>query len=71
MIKTLARSLREHKKGSILKCGDAELEITGYKECFPDDCPLPKQGIVCPLQRAVAFAKVIKSGTVKLNDEAK
>ena len=63
--------VKEHKKGSTLTCGDAELEITGYKECFPDKCPLSGRGIVCPLQRSVAFARVVKDGTVKLGDEAK
>ena len=57
------------KKGSIIKIGDAELEITMFKECFPKECELPGQRVICPLRRSAAFAKVIKDGTVRIGDE--
>ena len=62
---------RDYKLGTVIACGDAELEITERKECFPKDCSLPGQGIICPLQRSASFAKVIKGGTIKIGDEIK
>ena len=57
------------KKGSRIKIGGAELELTMFKECFPNECELPGQRYICPLRRSAAFAKVVKDGTVKIGDE--
>lgn len=57
------------KIGSKLYCGDAELEVTGYKECFLDECNLARTKMICPIIAASCFAKVVKSGKVKIGDE--
>lgn len=62
-------SVKGLKKGHVIKIGEAELEITMFKECFPKECELPGQRFICPLRRSAAFAKVVKDGTVKIGDE--
>jgi MOSC domain-containing protein YiiM len=49
--------------------GTAEIEIIQKgKKCYPE-CVLVMAGTPCELPKGSAFAKVIKSGTAKLNDE--
>ncbi|NCC67462.1 MAG: MOSC domain-containing protein [Clostridia bacterium] len=49
--------------------GTAEIEIIQKgKKCYPE-CALVIARTPCELPKSSAFAKVIKSGTVKLNDE--
>ena len=62
-------SVKGLRKGSIIKIGNAELEVTMFKECFPKECELPRQRFICPLRRSAAFAKVISDGTVRIDDE--
>jgi len=62
--------VKDHKKGTQFKVGEATLEIIGYKGCFPEDCELAKNHIACPLQRGAGFARVIKGGKIKIGDEA-
>ena len=53
--------------GRRFSCGTALLEVTGYKHCFPGECPLPADGD-CPLRDGVLFAKVCRAGIVAEND---
>lgn len=60
--------LKEIKVGSLIKIGDAVIEITEIgKGCFPV-CSLVREGISCPLTREAIFGKVIKSGGIKIGD---
>ena len=53
--------------GDILEFNDVRLQITGKgKRCF-DECPIRRQGRVCPLPTNVAFARVIQGGTLKVH----
>ena len=55
--------------GSKIRIGETELEVTGFKECFPDTCGLAKSGGRCPIKASSVYAKITKGGTVKLGDE--
>lgn len=56
-------------EGQRFRVGTAEIEMIQIgKRCFPN-CPLVKQGKPCALPKACGFAKVIKSGCVKVNDK--
>ena len=56
-------------EGNKFTVGEAEIEISGIsKKCFPE-CPLVKRGTVCDIKKNCAFAKITKSGTVKIGDE--
>ena len=53
--------------GDILEFNDVRLQITEKgKRCF-DECPIRRQGRVCPLPTNVAFARVIQGGTLKVH----
>lgn len=57
--------------GQKFSVGTAEIEIIQKgKKCYPE-CPLVASGNPCKLPKGSAFAKIIKSGTVRLNDELK
>lgn len=57
------------KKGDKIKLGNSIIEITSTeKRCF-GECPLYQNNIKCPLVGNTIFAKVIKSGKVKLKDK--
>lgn len=57
------------KVGQKFSVGTAEIEIIQKgKKCFPE-CALIIAGTPCDLPKGSAFAKIIKSGKVKLNDE--
>lgn len=48
--------------------GDAVIEITQvYKKCH-DSCPKWDENATCQANKEVAFAKVIKSGYIKIED---
>ena len=56
------------KIGQKYAVGSAEIEIIqNGKKCYPE-CPLVMQGTPCNLTKGSAFAKVIKSGEVKVGD---
>lgn len=60
--------LNDIKTGSLIKVGRAIFQITEIgKRCFPE-CAMVKEGITCPLSTQVMFAKVTKSGSVKVGD---
>ena len=53
--------------GDILEFNNVRLQITEKgKRCF-DECPIRRQGRVCPLPMNVAFARVIQGGTLKVH----
>ncbi len=55
--------------GSIIKIGESIIEITQIgKECFLE-CRLLGNDNICPLPKEVIFAKVIKSGNIKIGDK--
>lgn len=54
--------------GTVLSLGTAKIEITStFKKCFPE-CAFVQSGKSCKIKKNCAFAKVIASGTVKMND---
>ena len=53
--------------GHILSIDDVSLQITSKgKRCF-EDCPLRKEGKQCQLANAVAFARVVRGGRLKVH----
>jgi hypothetical protein len=57
--------------GARLKFGNAELEITRVgKSCY-EDCAVLQSGEVCPLPNACAFARVVRGGRIRIDDEIK
>ena len=57
-------SLSECKKGDLIKCGDAVLELTAsIKSCHPELCSLVNEG-KCILAGSSRFAKVNCGGTI-------
>lgn len=59
------------KIGTKLKLGEAELEITQIgKECH-DKCAIYARVGDCVMPREGIFARVVKSGNIKVNDEIK
>ena len=60
----------ELEVGDKLVIGDAQLEITiAGKKCYPE-CPVYKRQGNCGLWEKSAFAKVTKSGWIKVGDQA-
>lgn len=58
------------KTGSLIRIGEAVFQITEIgKSCFPE-CSMVREGISCPLSREAMFARVIKSGIIKVGDKA-
>ena len=51
--------------GTRFSCGTAELEVTGFKHCFPE-CSLGGQN--CPLTQCVLYARVLRAGTAAPGD---
>lgn len=59
------------KSGDILRCGDAQLEVSAAeKECF-EECIFRQKNLECKLKNGSIFLKVKKSGNIKLNDKIK
>lgn len=59
----------ELEVGDRLAIGTSEIEIIQVgKRCF-SECPLIQKKKMCPLPKSCAFAKVIKSGYVHINDD--
>ena len=57
------------KEGDKFKINEVEIEISStLKKCFPE-CEHVKNGRVCQIKRACAFAKIIKGGFVSAGDE--
>lgn len=62
-------SLQDLKQGTVLKAGNAALEITHVgKECFTD-CPVHAAMGNCGLSYKIAFAKVVQDGVLQVGDE--
>ncbi len=60
--------LSELRADTRLKIGESKIEITSIgKKCFKE-CELVKSEELCPLKEGVLFAKVIESGTIKVED---
>ena len=60
-------SLSDCRKGDLLKCGDVILELTSsIKSCHPELCSLAGEG-KCILAGSSRFAKVNKSGMIRVN----
>ncbi len=60
-------SIRTFKQGEQIQLGDAVLEITiDQKGCHPEDCPRDQHGEHCLLYQELRYAKVIKSGNVRI-----
>jgi MOSC domain-containing protein YiiM len=57
------------KVGQIVSIGDAEIEITQTKDCYPEDCArfAAMAGGGCPAREGCAFAKVVKSGRISVD----
>ena len=53
-----------------LSAGDAIIEITGETKRCHKECSLYEAGKNCPLTGMSLFAKVIKSGIIRKNDQA-
>lgn len=59
----------EMEVGDRFKVGTAEIEIISVgKRCF-SECQLIQNKTPCPLPKSCAFAKVVKSGYVHINDD--
>ena len=57
------------REGTRLRIGETELEIVHVgKPCF-DECALFQQGEECPLPTSCAFARVLRGGAVRKQDE--
>lgn len=55
-------------KGGIYKIGEARIQVTREnKKCFPE-CKNIIDNLYCPLVENATFAKIIKSGNIRLND---
>lgn len=66
---TTGLNYKSLKLGQKFKAGSAEIEIIqNGKKCYPE-CPLVMAKTPCNLSKGSAFAKVTKSGEVKLGDE--
>lgn len=62
--------LQECKPGDRLKCGEAEIELTGrMKSCYPELCKLASSDAACILAGSVRFARVIKEGIISKDME--
>ena len=62
--------LHELPIGARLQINDVLLEVTQIgKECHNDGCAIKKQTGECVMPREGIFAKVLKSGTIKPDDE--
>lgn len=59
-------SSSEFPVGSVISFGEAEIVITGFKDCYPNLCA-ERQG--CPLPFSAAFARALKGGRIKTGDE--
>ena len=55
--------------GAQLIIGDAALAITGETKQCHKECPLFEAGKRCPLAGLSLFARVIKSGTIRVGDD--
>lgn len=56
------------QKGTYFQIGDCELEITGFsKRCFPE-CRYVSEGKKCVLLHGAFYARVIRSGRIKVGD---
>ena len=63
-------SLSECKKGDLIKCGDAVLELTSsIKSCHPELCSLVNEG-KCILAGSSRFAKVKCGGSLRVGMSA-
>lgn len=58
------------KPGIHIKAGTAELVITKIqKHCYPEMCNIAKSGCICRLQGSSCFARVVRSGIMKVGDK--
>ena len=56
-------------QGARVKIANAELQITRVgKPCY-EDCKLLQAGESCPLPKSCAFARVLRGGEIRINDE--
>lgn len=56
------------QEGSTVKIGEAEIEISKIgKRCYKD-CKLLIRNMGCALRKEAVFAKITKTGSIKLND---
>ena len=57
------------QQGDFLNIGDARLEISSVsKKCYGEQCKLYSEKTVCPIPSRCYFARVVKSGKVKIAD---
>ena len=57
------------QQGTLLNIGEACLEISSIsKKCYKEQCKLYSEKSVCPIPSGCYFAKVVKSGKVKVED---
>jgi MOSC domain-containing protein YiiM len=61
-------SLEELKAGDRLRAGEAALEISGETKHCHDGCPLFQEGKPCRLAGRSLFAKVVKTGRLRVGD---
>lgn len=71
-ITTEGITLYTMKPGDKLNIGEVELEVTQIgKKCHGDGCAIFSQVGKCVMPKEGIFAKVIKTGSVKVGDEIK
>ena len=56
------------RPGARLEAGEAVLEISGEAKHCHEECALYRAGKTCPLAKKNLFAKVLKSGVVRVGD---
>ena len=57
------------EQGDLLNIGEACLKISSVsKKCYGEQCKLYSEKSVCPIPSRCYFAKVVKSGKVKIAD---
>ena len=56
------------RPGMYLAAGEAVIEISADSKRCHDECPVYKKGLQCPLAGKNLFAKVIKSGIIRIGD---